>query len=277
MPVTKFSVPEKYTYLSGFGGYHQYNPLNSLLPFHLTDKNSSEAIPGALPIGINSPQLPPFSLSTERISGTSFTAPRSQNLQTWLYRVHSSLSHSDFSPFPSSYHSPSIPSSDEELHLTPNALRWNDIPVTPNQDWISSQKMIAKSGSPAKKEGLAYLIYAASESMPAQTVFSSSDSDYLIIPQSGTLDIHTELGHLLVRQTKSASYRAGSGTESTSRMARREAISVNYIKGISSFPNWDPLVLALLPMCEISRSLRLISKAAFRTGWRRVRQSLGRS
>jgi homogentisate 1,2-dioxygenase len=59
--------------------------------------------------------------------------------------------------------------------------------------------MIAKSGSPAKKEGLAYLIYAASESMPAQTVFSSSDSDYLIIPQSGTLDIHTELGHLLVR------------------------------------------------------------------------------
>jgi homogentisate 1,2-dioxygenase len=202
MPVTKFSVPEKYIYLSGLGGYHQYNPLISLLLVYLTDQNSSEAILGALPIGINSPQLAPFSLSTERISGTSFTAPCSQSLQTWLYRVHPSLSHSDFSPFPSSYHSPSISSSDEELHLTPNALRWNDFPITPNQDWISSQKIIAKSGSPAKKEGLAYMIYAASESMPPQTIFSSSDSDYLIIPQSGTLDIHTELGHLLVRQNE---------------------------------------------------------------------------
>jgi hypothetical protein len=28
MPVTKFSVPEKYKYLEGFGSYHQYFPFN---------------------------------------------------------------------------------------------------------------------------------------------------------------------------------------------------------------------------------------------------------
>ncbi|PMD41638.1 homogentisate 1,2-dioxygenase [Hyaloscypha variabilis F] len=180
MPVTKFSVPEKYKYLEGFGGYHQ-----------------SEAIPGANPIGANSPQLPPFFLSTERISGTSFTAPRASNLQTWLYRVHPSLSHSDFTPLPSSRSS-----SEEQFHLTPNALRWNDFPTTPNQDFLSSQKVIAQSGDPSKKEGLAYLTYSASNSMPPNTVFFSSDGDYLIIPQAGTLDIHTELGNLLVRQNE---------------------------------------------------------------------------
>jgi len=46
-------------------------------------------------------------------------------------------------------------------------------------------------------------MYAASSSMPQNTVFSS-DGDYLIIPQAGTLDIQTELGNLLVRQNEIA-------------------------------------------------------------------------
>ncbi|KAH7418816.1 homogentisate 1,2-dioxygenase [Cadophora sp. MPI-SDFR-AT-0126] len=200
MPITKFRVPEKYKYLDGFGSYHQY--ITSLYTSSQLTKTRSEAISGALPIGINSPQLPPFALSTERISGTSFTAPRSQNLQTWLYRVHPSLSHSDFTPLASSSQSSTRLPDGEELPLTPNALRWNDFPITAGQDWVSSQKLIAKSGDPAKKEGLAYLYYAASESMQTNTVFSSSDGDYLIIPQSGTLDIHTELGSLLVRHNE---------------------------------------------------------------------------
>lgn len=62
--------------------------------------------------------------------------------------------------------------------------------------------MIAKSGNPRKKEGLAYLMYAASESMAPNTVFYSSDGDYLVIPQAGTLDIQTELGNLLVLQNE---------------------------------------------------------------------------
>jgi homogentisate 1,2-dioxygenase len=40
--------------------------------------------------------------------------------------------------------------------------------------------------------------------MAPNTVFSSADGDYLIIPQAGTLDIETELGSLLVRQNEIA-------------------------------------------------------------------------
>ncbi|CZR54091.1 probable homogentisate 1,2-dioxygenase [Phialocephala subalpina] len=180
MPVTKFSVPEKYAYLEGIGSYHQ-----------------SEALTGANPVGANSPQVPPYALSTERISGSSFTAPRAGNLQTWLYRVHPSLAHGEFSPVSTSETAP-------ELQLSPNALRWNDFPIEAGQDWVSSQKMIAKAGDPSTKTGLAYHVYSASKNMDPQTILYSTDGDLLIIPQAGTLDIQTELGSLLVRQNEIA-------------------------------------------------------------------------
>jgi len=37
---------------------------------------ATEAVPGALPVGRNSPQRPPSGLYAELISGTSFTTPR---------------------------------------------------------------------------------------------------------------------------------------------------------------------------------------------------------
>jgi homogentisate 1,2-dioxygenase len=71
-------------------------------------------------------------------------------------------------------------------------------------DWISSQRILVQSGDPTTKTGLSYMVYAATEDMAPQTVFFSSDGDYLIVPQSGTLDIHTELGKLLVRPNEIA-------------------------------------------------------------------------
>jgi homogentisate 1,2-dioxygenase len=141
--------------------------------------------------------VPPYGLSTERISGSAFTAPRATNLQTWLYRVNPSLKHGEFSPLAGNLES-------DELNFSPNALRWMDFPMEQGQDWISSQKLICQSGDPSTKTGLAYLMYAASEDMKPNTVFFSSDGDYLIVPQAGTLDIKTELGNLLVRQNEIA-------------------------------------------------------------------------
>src|SRR5258708_35260196 len=54
---------------------------------------SSEAIKGSLPQGRNSPQRPPKGLYTEVLSGTSFTAPRAENLSTWLYKLRPSAMH----------------------------------------------------------------------------------------------------------------------------------------------------------------------------------------
>ena len=51
---------------------------------------ATEAIPGALPIGRNSPQKPPFGLYAEQLSGSAFTAPRHENKRSWLYRLRPS-------------------------------------------------------------------------------------------------------------------------------------------------------------------------------------------
>ena len=53
----------------------------------------SEARPGALPVGRNSPQQAPMGLYAELLSGAAFTAPREQNRRTWLYRIQPSAMH----------------------------------------------------------------------------------------------------------------------------------------------------------------------------------------
>src|SRR5215471_9930334 len=64
------------SYQSGFGNQFQ-----------------SEAVPGALPIGRNSPQRAPLGLYAEQISGTAFTAARHENRRTWTYRIWPSVVH----------------------------------------------------------------------------------------------------------------------------------------------------------------------------------------
>jgi len=45
---------------------------------------SSEAVPGSLPVGQNSPLVCPLGLYAEQLSGTSFTTPRARNLRTYV-------------------------------------------------------------------------------------------------------------------------------------------------------------------------------------------------
>ena len=47
----------------------------------------TEALPGALPVGRNSPQRCAYGLYAEQISGSPFTAPRGRNQRSWLYRI----------------------------------------------------------------------------------------------------------------------------------------------------------------------------------------------
>ncbi|KAJ9652689.1 hypothetical protein H2198_008056 [Neophaeococcomyces mojaviensis] len=177
-PVTDFAVKEKYGYLSGFGSYH-----------------SSEAFPDANPLVINSPQKPPYGLRTERISGTSFTAPRSKNLQTWMYRTTSSLVHTEFELLEEAQPAPSS--------MTPNGYMWPSFSVDKDTDW-TRQKLLARNGDPADKRGTAIWVFAVTKNMEDRNVFSSLDGDQLIIVQAGALDIQTELGKLLVRQNEIA-------------------------------------------------------------------------
>ncbi|MGY4599409.1 homogentisate 1,2-dioxygenase [Bradyrhizobium sp. GM22.5] len=64
-------------YMSGFGNSFE-----------------TEALPGALPIGRNSPQRCAYGLYAEQLSGSPFTAPRGSNERSWLYRIRPSVKHS---------------------------------------------------------------------------------------------------------------------------------------------------------------------------------------
>lgn len=159
--------------------------------------NRSEAIPGALPVGANSPQKAPYGLYTEKLSGTAFTSPRHENQQTWLYRILPAASHSPFHPRePSTY---STNPENNKLHQIPNQLRWNPFNLDQSVDWVHSLHLVAGAGDPTMKSGLGIFIFAAGKSMDVHSAFYSADGDFLIVLQHGVLDIRTELGSLLVR------------------------------------------------------------------------------
>ncbi|KAJ9630304.1 hypothetical protein H2204_008522 [Knufia peltigerae] len=168
----------------------------------LTPSRRSEAVEGALPLAANSPQKCPLGLYNEKLSGTAFTAPRDDNLQTWLYRILPSASHQNFQPVPES--SPNsltstTPSFGKHFNAIPNQLRWDPFDFDKEASWIHSLHLVAGAGDPTMKQGLGIYIYAAGSTMPDKTAFYSADGDFLIVPQHGVLDIRTEMGKMLVR------------------------------------------------------------------------------
>lgn len=165
-------------------------------------KPRSEAIPGSLPIGANSPQKPPYGLYAEKLSGTAFTAPRSENQQSWLYRILPSAAHSVFEPCNLDGLSPD--SSGTKVHQIPNQLRWDPFDFSHGADWVHGQKLVGGAGSPATKYGVGIHVFAAGRSMEPHSAMYSSDGDYLIVLQHGVLDIRTELGSILVRPNEIA-------------------------------------------------------------------------
>src|ERR1700744_2143079 len=88
---------------------------------------ATEAVPGALPIGRNSPQTVPFGLYAEQLSGTAFTAPRAENRRSWLYRMRPTANHAPFTPYEGARLLRSGPF--DEVPPSPNRLRWDPLPI----------------------------------------------------------------------------------------------------------------------------------------------------
>jgi homogentisate 1,2-dioxygenase len=143
-------------------------------------------------------------LYNEKLSGTAFTAPRHENLQTWLYRVLPSASHQNFEPVHEAFNrSLSAPNgSSSRYNIIPNQLLWEPFDFDSQSSWINSLHLLAGAGDPTLKQGLGYYVYAAGKSMDDKTAFYSADGDFLIVPQHGALEIRTELGRLLVRPSE---------------------------------------------------------------------------
>jgi homogentisate 1,2-dioxygenase len=161
-------------YMPGFGNEHV-----------------TEALPGTLPQGRNSPQKPPRGLYTEQISGTAFTAPRAENRRSWLYRIRPSAMHEKFrrledgllrtAPF-------------TEAEPTPNRLRWNPTPLPASKrDFVEGLMTMGGNGDAEARFGVGIHLYAATRSMGTR-IFYDADGELLLVPQEGRLLLRTELG-----------------------------------------------------------------------------------
>jgi homogentisate 1,2-dioxygenase len=166
---------EDLKYLSGFGNNFE-----------------SEALPGALPEGQNNPQRCALGLYAEQLSGTAFTAPRSQNLKVWFYRIRPSVVHGAFHPIDIGLNN--------DLIKDPNPVRWGPFEINESapKDFVNGLRLICGAGDPTLKSGLQIYIYTATLSMGKRVMYNS-DGDFLIVPQTGTLLITTEHGRLHVK------------------------------------------------------------------------------
>jgi homogentisate 1,2-dioxygenase len=153
---------------------------------------ATEAKPGALPDGQNSPQRVPHGLYAEQLSGTAFTAPRGLNQRSWLYRLRPSASHPPYARLADGLLR-TAPCSEAETPF--NRLRWDafELPSEPT-DLIAGLMTMAVTGEAARLDGCAAHLYAANTSM--QRVFFDADGELLFVPQHGRLEIFTEMGLL---------------------------------------------------------------------------------
>ncbi|NVJ23667.1 MULTISPECIES: homogentisate 1,2-dioxygenase [Myxococcus] len=166
-------------YLSGFG-----------------NEFATEAVPGALPVGRNSPQRAPFGLYAEQLSGTAFTVARRENRRSWLYRLRPSANHPAYKAHP---HGLLRSGPFDETPPTPNRLRWSPQPMpTVPTDFVEGLITYAGNGDPGTGAGIAIHLYHANRSM-TDKVFYDADGELLIVPQAGRLTLVTELGVLDLR------------------------------------------------------------------------------
>eukprot|EP01114_Cavostelium_apophysatum_P003957 TRINITY_DN1408_c0_g1_i1.p1 TRINITY_DN1408_c0_g1~~TRINITY_DN1408_c0_g1_i1.p1 ORF type:complete len:442 (-),score=98.04 TRINITY_DN1408_c0_g1_i1:43-1368(-) len=171
----------KYRYHSGFGNHF-----------------ASEALPGALPKGQNTPQKCPYGLYAEQLSGTAFTVPRVNNQRSWFYRIRPSVCHKPLERVEQK--SKLLTNDFTKCAPNPNQLRWQpfDIPSSENPtDFVEGLMTICGTGDVSLKTGLAVHLYLANTSMKDKS-FYNSDGDFLIVPQQGTLNVQTEFGWMEV-------------------------------------------------------------------------------
>jgi homogentisate 1,2-dioxygenase len=167
-------------YLSGFGNEH-----------------ASEAIPGALPQGRNSPQRVPHGLYAEQLSGTSFVVPRAHNRRSWLYRITPSAKHPTFRQLDSNGSLRSAPFRD--VAPDPNRLRWDaPPPLDAPTDFVDGLYTVGGNGDVQTHAGIAIHWYRANQSM-TDRCFVNADGELLVVPQRGDLSVRTEFGVLDVR------------------------------------------------------------------------------
>ena len=163
------------TYMSGFGNDFE-----------------TESLPGALPVGRNSPQKCPYGLYAEQISGSPFTAPRDSNQRSWLYRIRPSVLHSGRFVKAEQGLWRTAPCAEHEM--PPGQLRWSPTPI-PDEPLtlVQGVRTMTTAGDAGAQAGLGAHIYLITASMQDEYL-CNADGEMLFALQQGALRFVTELG-----------------------------------------------------------------------------------
>ncbi len=151
----------------------------------------TEALPGALPQGMNSPQRVNYGLYAEQLSGTAFTAPGPE--RTWCYRIRPSVRHvgrCDRTELPYWKSAPNVIEDVTSL----GQYRWDPVPAGEEDlTWLTGMRTMTTAGDVNTQVGMAAHIFLVTCSMEDE-YFYSADSEFLVVPQRGRLRFATELG-----------------------------------------------------------------------------------
>ena len=175
------AIPEPLRYQGGFG-----------------NQFASEAEPGVLPQGRNSPQKAPHGLYAELVSGSAFTTPRAENRRTWMYRRQPSVVVGGYAPYVQAGWKTGAAGG---VEAPPDPLRWApaaipDAAAAP-LDFVDGMRSLVVNGDVEAQAGVAAHLYLVNRSMERRAFFNA-DGEMLVVPQQGVLTITTELGVLQV-------------------------------------------------------------------------------
>jgi len=167
-------------YMSGFGNEFE-----------------TEALPGALPRGQNSPQKCPYGLYAEQLSGSAFTAAAGANKRAWLYRIRPSVLHArGFAPVDVPYWKTAPSRSENDRPI--GQFRWGPIAAPASAlTFIDGIRTMTVAGDVDSRLGMAAGLYFVTRSMTADC-FYDADGELLIAPQTGALIFDTEFGRIEV-------------------------------------------------------------------------------
>ena len=227
--MTKHTVPTRMQKAPSLTGPHE-----GYMPGFGNDFET-EALPGALPQGMNSPQKCNYGLYGEQLSGTAFTAETVE--RTWCYRIRPSVKHSHRYD------------QDRCALLAVRAqcrsgchLSWA-VPLGPCAPhrkapltWITGMRTMTTAGDVNTQVGMASHIYLVNTSME-DDYFFSADSELLVVPQEGVLRFsHRTRASLIWNPKRSQSCHAACSTASKCSKAPPAVLSAKTTARNSNCP-----------------------------------------
>ena len=170
------SVTRPAEYMSGFGNSFE-----------------TESLPGALPVGRNSPQKCNYGLYAEQLSGSPSTAPQATNDRSWLYRIRPTVRHTArFEKIGRGDIRTAPERDDSDLPL--GQLRWGPVAIPKGKsNFVTGLHTVTLAGDSESMAGMAVHLLFVTESMQREHFFNA-DGELMIVAQEGKLRFRTEFG-----------------------------------------------------------------------------------